>query len=119
MTSEARKEYDIMAARLASMYGAKWDKDAKTRRMVVQAAKVSAWNNAKIKKICAKLKIEDVFFVDENTVRETCMRLSTYRECPLSNILTLCERGLMDGMFWDDFVNLVNKETGAVQGDGE
>jgi hypothetical protein len=95
------------------MYGAKWDKDAKTRRMVVQAAKVSAWNNAKIKKICAR------FNLDENTVRETCMRLSTYRECPLSNILTLCERGLMDGMFWDDFVNLVNKETGAVRRDGE
>jgi hypothetical protein len=113
MTPEAKKEYDIMAARLASMYGAKWDKDAKANRMVVQAAKVSAWNTAKIKKICARFSLE------ENAVREMCMKLAAYRRCPLSNILTMCETILRGDLSWDFFVKIVNKEIGAARRAGE
>jgi len=113
MTPEARKEYDVMAAKLTSMYGAKWDKDAKTRRMVVQAAKVSAWNLAKIKKIA------DAYSVKESIVWETCMKLSTHLGCPLSNSLTTCETTLKNGTTWDDFVNYVNITIGGVRRYGE
>lgn len=113
MTPAVRKEYDIMAAELASMYGAKWDKDATARKMVVQAAKTSARNNARIGKLSKQ------FGIHGNDIRETCMKLSTYLRCPLYNILTLCEEHLRLGTSWDQFVCFVDKETGAVRRDGE
>lgn len=47
MTPAVRKEYDIMAAKLTSMYGAKWDKDSKARKMVIRAAEKSVKSKSK------------------------------------------------------------------------
>ena len=93
MTSAVRKEYDIMAAKLAAMYGAKWDKDSKARKMVVQAA--------------------------EDDIRETCMKLSTYNKSSLSDALTALQGRINMGYSWDQFVCFVDKETEAIGRGGE
>ena len=111
MTPEARKEYDIMAARLASMYGAKWDKDAKTRRMVVQAAKVSAWNNKEMRIIAKKINVP----VEE--IRTVCMKMAKHYQDDLEAVLTTLKGMLKGGYSWDDFVKFVNKECGGTEND--